>query len=185
MQAALIEGDEVAFERNRGSLIDIAGMLEAKQRIPAVAAQLELLEAIQEATFWKGIDLASLEAMPIEIGEGDGKRLLAGLPERRGNPSLPVFVRSLVGMGRAAAQQAFSRFLQDRSLTAPQIRFVEVIVDQLTERGVVEPGALCEIPFTDLHHGRPEGLFKGRGNVLTGIFQVLDEVQPDVQAKAG
>ena len=129
-------------------------------------------------------DLESLEAMLVEIGEDDGERLLAGLLERRGNPSLPIFVRGLVGMDRRAAQEAFAQFLQDRSLSAQQIRFVEMIVDQLTERGVIEPGALYEIPFTDLHHGGPEGLFAGRDNVLHGIFQTLAAVQPDTRAEA-
>ena len=36
---------------------------------------------------------------------------------RREAPSLPYFVRGLVGMDRAAAQAAFSGFLNDRSLT--------------------------------------------------------------------
>ena len=37
----------------------------------------------------------------------------------------PCFVRSLVGLDRAAAQKAFAEFLCDRSLTPAQIRFVE------------------------------------------------------------
>lgn len=130
-------------------------------------------------------DLVSLERMLVEIGEEEGERLLAGLLKRRGNPTLPAFVRSLVGMDRASAQKAFSKFLQDRSLSAKQIRFVEMIVEQLTERGVIEPSALYEIPFTDIHHEGPDGLFAGRDNVLTGIFQALERVQPDVQTEAG
>lgn len=130
-------------------------------------------------------DLTSLEQMLVEIGEDDGERLLAGLLERKGNPSLSTFVRSLVGMDRASAQTAFSKFLQDRSLSAKQIRFVEMIVDQLTERGVIEPSALYEIPFTDIHHEGPDGLFAGRDNVLCGIFQALERVQPDVRPRRG
>ena len=41
-------------------------------------------------------------------------------------------------MDRAAAQRAFSGFLSDQSLTPPQIRFVEMVIDQLTARGVME-----------------------------------------------
>ena len=47
--------------------------------------------------------------------------------------------RSMVGMDRAAAQEAFSEFLSNRSLTTPQIRFIEMVIDQLTARGVMEP----------------------------------------------
>jgi type I restriction enzyme, R subunit len=74
-------------------------------------------------------------------------------------PSLAHFVRSLVGMDRSAAQAAFSQFLNDRSLTAQQIRFVELVIDQLTARGVIPPEALYEPPFTRLHHAGPDELF--------------------------
>jgi type I restriction enzyme R subunit len=57
------------------------------------------------------------------------------------------FVRGLVGMDRAAAQAAFSRLLCNQSPTPPQIRFVEMIIEQLTALGVIEPGALYEAPF--------------------------------------
>ena len=63
-------------------------------------------------------------------------------------PSLVHFVRSLVGMDRAAAQVAFSKLLSNQSLAPPRIRFVEMIIEQLTARGVIEPGVACS-PKTD------------------------------------
>jgi type I restriction enzyme, R subunit len=66
-------------------------------------------------------------------------------------------VRSLVGLDRTAAQAAFSQFLNDRSLTSQQIRFVEMVIDQLTARGVMDASALYEPPFTNLHAGGPVG----------------------------
>jgi EcoEI R protein C-terminal len=71
---------------------------------------------------------------------------------------------------------AFSRFLSDRSLTTPQIRFVETVIDQLTGRGVMEASALYEPPFSDLHAEGPDALFEGKGEVIEGIFEVLEEV---------
>ena len=65
-------------------------------------------------------------------------------------------------MDRAAAQRAFSGFLSDQSLTPPQIRFVEMVIDQLTARGVMEASALYEPPFSNLHAGGPEALFGGK-----------------------
>jgi len=47
----------------------------------------------------------------------------------------------MVGMDRRAAQAAFSGFLADQSLTPQQIRFVELIIDQLTAKGVMEASA--------------------------------------------
>ena len=73
--------------------------------------------------------------------------------KREQAPSLIHFVRSMVGMDRTAAQAAFSKFLNDRSLNASQIRFIEMVIDQLTSRGVMEPAALYEAPFSSLHAG--------------------------------
>ncbi len=130
-------------------------------------------------------DLQELETMLIKIGEADGQTLLNGLLARSNARSLPHFVRGLVGMDRAAAQAAFSRFLSNQSLTPPQIRFVELIIDQLTARGVIEPGALYEAPFTGLHAGGPDGLFAGKSEVIAGIFQAIEATQPVFQSNAG
>ena len=130
-------------------------------------------------------DLRGLEQTLIEIGEDDGYTLLMGLLERSEAPSLAHFVRSMVGMDRAAAQEAFSEFLSNRSLTTPQIRFVEMVIDQLTARGVMEPSALYEAPFSSLHAGGPEALFAGKSNVIEGIFEKLKALQPAPVADVG
>jgi type I restriction enzyme, R subunit len=130
-------------------------------------------------------DLQGLESTLVEIGEGDGESLLSGLLARREVPSLAHFVRSLVGLDRSAAQAAFSEFLNDRSLTPPQIRFVETVIDQLTARGVMEASALYEPPFTNLHAGGPDALFDGKENVIEGIFEKLKAVNSEVIASAG
>jgi len=90
------------------------------------------------------------------------KRLLACCEA----PSLPHFVRNLAGLDRSAVQAAFSQFLNDQSLTPRQIRFVEMVIDQLTARGVVEASALYEPPFSGLHAGGPDELFAGKENVI-------------------
>ena len=122
-------------------------------------------------------DLEQLEHTLQQIGDQDGETLLGRLLERSGAPSLVWFVRSLVGMDRAAAQAAFAEFLGDRSLTPLQIRFIEMIIDQLTARGVMEPAALYEPPFSSLHSGGPEQLFAGRENVINAVFSRLDSLQ--------
>jgi type I restriction enzyme R subunit len=131
------------------------------------------------------LDLKGLETTLTEIGEEDGASLLSGLLARSGAPSLAHFICGLVGMDRAAAQAAFSRYLNDRSLTAPQIRFIETIVDQLTARGVMDAAALYEPPFSTLHVGGPDALFAGKETVIDGVFATLKSLEPRVWSASG
>ena len=132
-----------------------------------------------------GTDLQGLEQTLVEIGEDDGPMLLTGLLARSDAPTLAHFVRSMVGMDRAAAQEVFSEFLSNRSLTTPQIRFIEMVIEQLTARGVMEPSALYEAPFSSVHAGGPEALFAGKSNVIEGIFEKLKALHPEPLADAG
>ncbi len=254
MQLAHVEGDANEFEKRRQRVVEIAMLLEDKRSIPAVKAQLEFIQAMQEVGFWEGMtleiledvrvrlrrlvpflekrqrklvytdfkdeivrvhdeeavaipkmtgaqyekkvreylrdhddhlaihrlrrnkpltpsDLESLETALKQIGEQEGDTLLSDLLARSEAPSLPYFVRTIVGLDREAAKEAFADFLGDRSLTSAQIRFVEMVIDQLTARGIMEPGALYEPPFTSIHGGGPEALFEGRAEVVEGLFE--------------
>ena len=263
MQVALVEGNQSVGEKSRLRVIELAGLLEEKNAIPAVMAQLAYLASIQESTFWEGINLHTLEEvrlrlrglMPlldkktrkivytdfkdeilgvsdppidlipkmtgvqyekkvkdyltnhldhiviqrlrtnksltktdlqgleqtlVEIGENDTK-LLTSLLARQDAPSLAYFVRGMVGMDRTAAHAAFSEFLSDRSLTEQQIRFIEMVIEQLTARGVMKTSALYEQPFTSLHVGGPDEIFSNKPGVIEGIFQTLGRIESDLR----
>ena len=63
MQLAHAEGDLNAFEQLRQRVVEIAMLLEEKTAIPVVKAQLGYLAAMQEGTFWEGINLNLLEEL--------------------------------------------------------------------------------------------------------------------------
>ena len=130
-------------------------------------------------------DLEGLEAALVEIGADDGQTLLRALLERNEAPSLAYFVRALVGLDRAAAKAAFSGYLTDRSLTSQQIRFIEMVIEQLTSRGIMEASALYEPPFTNLHSGGPDGLFSGKESIVEGVFEALDSLHSGLEMEAG
>ena len=50
-------------------------------------------------------------------------------------------------------------FLDGTAFTAEQIRFVALIVDELTRNGRMDPGRLYESPYTDHAPAVPDSLF--------------------------
>ncbi len=73
--------------------------------------------------------------------------------------NLKSFIRTLVGLDRAAAKEAFGQYLEDQQFSANQIRFVEQIIDLLTQQGIMNPSLLYEAPFTDFHQDGLDGVF--------------------------
>ncbi len=118
-------------------------------------------------------DLADLQRILVAAGVGDDASF--GLAsERAGN--LGYFVRSLVGLDRAAAKEAFAEFLDDERHTRAQIEFVNLIIDELTQGGVVEPHRVYEDPYKGLAPRGPEDLFTEED--LNRLFQTLERLGP-------
>jgi type I restriction enzyme, R subunit len=122
-------------------------------------------------------DIAELERLLRESGAGGPEDIDRAAENAQG---LGLLVRSLVGMDRAAAKEALARFTNGRTLTANQLEFVNLIVDSLTEHGVVEPARLYESPFTDLTPRGPDGLFKA--SELDELMSTLHSVRATAMA---
>jgi type I restriction enzyme R subunit len=116
-------------------------------------------------------DLIELEKMLLEAG--GSPELISEAKEQ--NHGLGIFVRSLVGLDHEAAMQAFSEFISGTTATPNQIEFINLIVQELTQNGVMEPDRLFQSPFTDLDAQGPLGVFPPAK--VTQIVQVLEEIR--------
>ncbi len=132
-------------------------------------------------------DLQALEVMLAESGIGDAETIARAREESRG---LGLFVRSLVGLDRGAAKEAFAAFLDGATHSASQVEFVNLIIDDLTEHGVIvfaREGRAGEVagkerlrPWAQLDHpprcpglgGRGAPVHQGRAHDQPPIEQV-------------
>lgn len=104
-------------------------------------------------------ELDQLEKM---LFEGDlGTK--ADYRKEYGDVPLGKFIRSILGLDQAAAEQLFSEFILSGNLNANQITFIHQIISFLTRNGTIDKEMLFEPPFTDLHD--------------QGILGVFDEAQ--------
>jgi len=122
-------------------------------------------------------DLSELERMLAESGVGDAEEIRRAAAESHG---LGLFVRSLVGLDREAAKEAMASFISGKLLSANQLEFINLVTDDLTEHGVMEPARLYESPFTDLTPRGPDALFKAAE--LDELMRILDGVRATAAA---
>jgi type I restriction enzyme, R subunit len=117
-------------------------------------------------------DLGELERILVESGVGGLDDIERAKIESQ---SLGLFARSLVGMDREAAKGALAGFLAGKTLSANQIEFVNLIVDHLTEHGVMDTAQLYQSPFTDVTPRGPEGLFSS--SQVEELIGVLERIR--------
>lgn len=101
------------------------------------------------------VDLQALTDMLVDAGAGEAEITLAQVE----TGGLPTFIRSLVGLDRDYVRGAFEKYLDGTTFTVSQVRFVGLIVEDLTRNGRMEPGRLYESPYTDHAAEGPDSLF--------------------------
>ncbi|WP_419837718.1 DEAD/DEAH box helicase family protein [Candidatus Poriferisodalis sp.] len=103
------------------------------------------------------VDMHALQRVLVAAGIGDDDTF-AEASKRAG--SFGLFIRSLIGLDRAAAKRAFATFLDDKRYSVNQIRFVDMVIDYLTEHGTVEERRVYESPFISVAPEGPDAIFE-------------------------
>ena len=94
-------------------------------------------------------DMDELQRVLVAAGVADPGQLLT----LRKDGGLGLLIRQLVGLDRQAAKRAFVSFIDRHNLTANQTEFLNLVIDYLTDRGVMEPLPLRE----PVHRSRLDG----------------------------
>ena len=86
-----------------------------------------------------------------------------------------------MGLDLAAATEVFSQFLAGTTYSAAQIHFVQLIIQHLTENGLMQAERLYESPFTDDAPLGPDALFPSADvdNIIAIIKTVHANASPE------
>jgi type I restriction enzyme R subunit len=125
-------------------------------------------------------DLAALEQMLVDSGTGAPADIALAKERSHG---LGLFVRSLIGLDREAAVEAFGGYLDGTKFTADQIHFINLIINELTANGVVEPARLYESPYIDHAPTGPDDIFP-EGD-MDNIVHILNTVRANAAPADG
>ncbi len=114
-------------------------------------------------------DLEELERILLREGIGTLQNVTQAKEASQG---LGLFIRSLVGLDRAAAKVEFDKFIEGKRPSPNQLRFIDWIINYLTENGFMEASRLYESPFTDFNSRGVEGMFQpDQVTELVGIIE--------------
>lgn len=128
-----------------------------------------------------------------QLSEGDLKELERILWQELGSKEdyikeygdTPVgrLVRRIVGVDRAAVNEAFSEFLTEERLNINQIRFVNLIVDYIAANGNIDDNkVLMEEPFRSV--GSITALFKDDMGTAKLIMEVVADIKRNSEETA-
>lgn len=143
---------------------------KARQFLKAHESHLSL-QRLRRGQSLTGSDLSELENMLREAG-GSKEMIDRAAEQAHG---LGYFIRSLVGLDREAVSQTFNQFVRGTTATPDQIEFIELIVQELTQAGVMDAERLYQSPFIDINPLGPDGIFPSA--VVDQLFKVISDIR--------
>jgi type I restriction enzyme R subunit len=83
-----------------------------------------------------------------------------------------AFIRSIIGLDAVAAKALFAEFINRPGITAPQMTFMDTLINYLTNNGTIDRSMLFDRPFTDINQQGVSGVFKDEDTVK--IISIID-----------
>lgn len=129
------------------------------------------------------IDLAELESILAGAGGVDAGQLRTQAVEAGG---LGRLIRSIVGLDRSAAEEALADFVSGPGFGHRQHVFVDLVVEQLTIAGYLDPRRLYEDPFTGVAPEGPDALFSDAQvtDLIARLRRIDETAEPRESASA-
>ncbi|HUW07894.1 MAG TPA: DEAD/DEAH box helicase family protein [Williamwhitmania sp.] len=121
-------------------------------------------------------ELQELERMLFQQGTLGTKKQFT---DAYGEQPLGKFIRSIVGLDVNAAKMAFGEILNNQTLNAHQIRFINTIINFLNVKGIIEPSMLFDAPFTDISSNGIGGLFDEA--IATRIISLIEIINHNAE----
>lgn len=143
---------------------------KARQFLKAHESHLSL-QRLRRGQSLTSSDLSELENMLLEAG-GSKEMIDRAAEQAHG---LGCFIRSLVGLDRETVSLAFNQFVSGTTATPDQIEFIELIVQELTQAGVMDAERLYQSPFIDINPLGPDGVFPSA--VVDQLFKVISDIR--------
>ncbi len=182
--------DKAKFEPLRKQVIKIAANLEQRASIPMIHKQLELIEAVQESHWWRGVTLDMLETLRIRfrsivqfIDKQSRPILYTNFSDQFGHIRETGITYDIVNRHQqdeqltnraASATHALAPLLNQPTLTPKQRAYLRAILNHLTQNNTLNLGHLYDPPFTNYHHEGPDGLF--RDGEVDQLFEIVDKL---------
>ena len=120
-------------------------------------------------------DVAELQKLLLESGVGGVVNFERAEQE---SGDFGIFIRSLVGLDHATAKSVFGDFLAKTQHTVDQINFINLVVNDLAQNGVITAERFYNAPYTAISAVGPEALF------TSGQIQEIDDILESVRRNA-
>jgi type I restriction enzyme, R subunit len=171
-------GDGVEHEMPQVGEADFARFKQKARHFLKAHEDHIVLHKLRQGKPLTPTDLTELEKMLLDAGIGETGDIERA---RETSQGFGRFVRSMVGLDRVAVREAFGEFLAAGVATASQIEFINMVIEHLTDQGVMDPALLYEVPFTDIAPTGPEKLFDEEK--VTRLFTKIQAINDSAVAQ--